>query len=116
MSENQQFNQSTSSSALYERANQALIGRFTYDYLSKYLFEVAFRYEGSSMFPSESRWKAFPSVSGGWRVSEEKFWKNSSLNFINNLKLRASYGVLGDDSALAYQFYKVILILVVVVF
>lgn len=106
MSENQQFNQSTSSSALYERANQALIGRFTYDYLSKYLFEVAFRYEGSSMFPSESRWKAFPSVSGGWRVSEEKFWKNSSLNFINNLKLRASYGVLGDDSALAYQFLQ----------
>ena len=41
---------------------------------------------------------------GGWRVSEEKFWKESSLNFINNLKIRASWGKMGDDGALAYQF------------
>lgn len=103
-SENQQFGQSTSNSALYDRANQALVGRAAYDYLSKYLIEFAFRYEGSSKFPANSRWALFPSVSGGWRVSEEAFWKNSPLNIINNLKIRASYGKMGDDGALDYQF------------
>lgn len=105
-SENQQFGQDTNQAVLYQRSNKAFIGRFTYDYLSKYLFEFAFRYEGSSMFPANARWKLFPSVFGGWRISEEKFWKESKLNFINNLKLRASYGILGDDSVLAYQFLQ----------
>ena len=81
-----------------------MVGRVAYDYKSKYLIEFAFRYEGSSKFPANSRWAMFPSVSGGWRVSEEKFWKESSLNFINNLKIRASWGKMGDDGALAYQF------------
>ncbi len=102
--ENQQFTQSTSAGALYERANQAWVGRFAYDYNSKYLLEFAFRYEGSSKFPSNSRWVMFPSVSGGWRVSEEAFWKDSFLQFINNFKVRASWGKMGDDGALAYQF------------
>lgn len=105
-SDNQQFGQNTDAANLYERANKALIGRLAYDYQSKYLFEFAFRYEGSSMFPSNSRWELFPSGFVGWRISEEKFWKNSKLNFINNLKFRASYGVLGDDSVLAYQFLQ----------
>ena len=102
--DNQQFGQSTAASALFDNANQALVGRVAYDYKSKYLIEFAFRYEGSSKFPANSRWAMFPSVSGGWRVSEEKFWKESSLNFINNLKIRASWGKMGDDGALAYQF------------
>ena len=89
---------------MFDNANQALVGRVAYDYKSKYLIEFAFRYEGSSKFPANSRWAMFPSVSGGWRVSEEKFWKESSLNFINNLKIRASWGKMGDDGALAYQF------------
>ncbi|MEG2599498.1 MAG: TonB-dependent receptor [Muribaculaceae bacterium] len=103
-SENQYFGQSTSASALFDRANRALIGRAAYDYKSKYLIEFAFRYEGSSMFPSRSRWALFPSISGGWRVSEESFWQNSVMNVINNFKIRGSWGKMGDDSALAYQF------------
>lgn len=103
-SKNQQFNQNTGSGALYDRANQAWVGRAAYDYKSRYLIEFAFRYEGSSKFPSNSRWAMFPSVSGGWRVSEETFWKNSPLKFINNFKIRASYGKMGDDGALDYQF------------
>ena len=102
--ENQQFGQDTGNNALYDRANQALVGRAAYDYESKYLIEFAFRYEGSSKFPANSRWAMFPSVSGGWRISEEGFWKNSPLNIVNNLKLRASYGKMGDDGALDYQF------------
>lgn len=69
--DNQQFGQSTAASALFDNANQALVGRVAYDYKSKYLIEFAFRYEGSSKFPANSRWAMFPSVSGGWRVSEE---------------------------------------------
>ena len=100
MSENQQFNQSTSSSALYERANQALIGRFTYDYLSKYLVQASFRYDGSSKFYNK-KWGFFPSLSLGWRISEESFFKDN-ISFVDNLKLRASIGRMGDDNVEPY--------------
>lgn len=102
--DNQQFLQSTSSGALYDYANQAFVGRINYDFDNKYIVEGAFRYEGSSKFPADSRWAVFPSVSGGWRISEENFWKTSLLAFINYFKVRASWGKLGDDSASEYQF------------
>lgn len=89
---------------LYEDARVGLVGRFNYDYKGKYLAEFLFRYDGSSIFPENSRFGFFPSASVGYRISEENFWKNSGLRFINNLKIRASYGILGDDNALAYQF------------
>lgn len=104
ITENQEILQSTSSGALYDYANAASVGRLTYDYRTKYLLEFSYRYEGSSKFPESHRWGFFPSVSAGWRMSEESFWRNSSLDFINDLKLRASYGVTGDDRALNYQF------------
>lgn len=104
ISDKQQFMQSTSSGSLYDYANQALVGRVNYDYANKYIAEFAFRYEGSSRFPEDSRWGFFPSVSAGYRVSEEKFWKESPLKFINDFKVRASWGIMGDDSALSYQF------------
>lgn len=104
ISDTQQINQSTSSGALYDFANRSYVGRLNYDYASKYLAEFSFRYEGSSKFPKDSRWGFFPSASIGYRISEENFWKQSPLSFIENFKIRASYGVLGDDSALAYQF------------
>lgn len=102
--EGQKIGQSTSSGALYDYANQALVGRFNYDYAGKYIAEFAFRYEGSSRFPANSRWGFFPSFSAGYRISEENFWKNSGLRFIDNFKIRTSWGIMGDDSALAYQF------------
>lgn len=91
---------------LYHLAYKALVGRLNYDYASKYLFEFSFRYDGSSKNATAHRWGFFPSGSIGWRLSEENFMKeNESLQFINNLKIRVSYGLLGDDSATnGYQF------------
>lgn len=100
---NQEFNQNAGQDALYNNANRALVGRLNYDYAGKYIAEFAFRYEASSLFPKETRWGFFPSVSAGYRISEEKFWKESPLQFINNFKFRGSWGVLGDDSAARYQ-------------
>ena len=78
-----------------ERARRGVVGRATYDFASKYLFEANFRYDGSENFPSETRWGFFPSVSVGWRVSEEAFMKN--ITVIDNLKIRGSWGQLGND-------------------
>jgi len=93
----------TSSTSIGENDNQAIIGRLNYDYLAKYLVEVGFNYGGSSMFPSGKRWGFFPYATAGWRVSEEKFFKNA-LPYITNLKLRGSYGTMGDDAASSFQF------------
>jgi len=81
-----------------DRLNQAFIGQFNYSYADKYLVDFRFRYDGSSRYPKGSRWGFFPSVSLGWRIGEESFIKNN-IDFITNLKLRASYGVMGDDTA-----------------
>ncbi len=89
--------------SIRENASQGLVGRFNYDYKGKYLAELSFRYDGSSKFPSDHRWGFFPAASIGWRISEESFIKDK-LTFMDNLKLRASYGKMGDDSASDYQF------------
>lgn len=88
----------------YEFANESFVGRINYDYLGKYLFEGAFRVDGSSRFPKNGRWGFFPSTSVGYRISEENFWKTALVNVISDLKIRASYGVMGDDSGIDYQF------------
>lgn len=89
----------------YKYANKGLVGRLAYDYMSKYMAELSFRYDGSSKFHKNNRWGFFPATSVGWRISEEPFFKDrDALSFVNNFKLRASYGVLGDDSASSYQF------------
>ena len=72
-------------------------GRLNYDYKSKYLLEMNARYDGSSHFPPGNRYGFFPSVSGGWRVSEEPFfWRLKKT--VSELKLRGSYGSLGNQS------------------
>ena len=89
----------------YDYVNRAFVGRLAYNYKTKFLAEFSFRYDGSSRFTSSKQWGFFPSASVGWRINEEKFFKNSDfLSAVDNLKLRASYGVLGDDGALAYQY------------
>lgn len=95
-----------STNNLYEDVSRGFIGRFNYAYQSKYLAEFSFRNDGSSKFPPKHRWAFFPSGSLGWRISEETFWKDSPLSFINNFKLRGSYGKMGDDGAMDYQFYS----------
>lgn len=102
-SENQIANMN--GNGLYEDANKGLVGRLNYDFASKYLAEFSFRYDGSSKFPVGKQWGFFPAVSVGWRLSEEKFIKNADfLSFVDNLKIRASYGKMGDDGASSYQF------------
>ncbi len=81
-----------------DRLSKSLIGSFTYDFSGKYLFDFKFRYDGSSRFPKNSQWGFFPSVSAGWRMSEESFIKDN-FAFVSNLKLRASFGEMGDDSS-----------------
>ncbi len=82
-------------------ASASVFGRATYAYDSRYLFEVNLRYDGSSRFARQSRWGLFPSVSAGWRISEEQFMKNSG---IDNLKLRVSWGKLGNNSIGNYEY------------
>lgn len=90
---------------LWKDANKGLIGRVNYDFSSKYLAEFSFRYDGSSKFAPGSQWGFFPAGSLGWRLSEESFFKNvSKLSFVDNLKIRGSYGLMGDDNASSYQF------------
>ena len=86
----------TNNSSLEEYALLSFFGRINYSLKDRYLLEANLRYDGSSRFADGHRWGIFPSVSAGWRISEEDFWKNSSVsNIFDNLKVRASYGVLG---------------------
>ncbi len=90
---------------IWKDTNMGLVGRINYDYKSTYLLEAGFRYDGSSKFAPGHRWGFFPTVSGGYRISEESFIRNiEALSFITNLKLRGSYGVMGDDSSSRYQY------------
>ncbi len=90
--------------SFYDIAYQAIIGRANYAFDNRYLLEAQFRYDGSSKFAPGHQWGFFPSASVGWRISEEPFFKSSSfLSFINQLKVRASYGSLGDDNDLNYE-------------
>lgn len=82
------------------------VGRVDYDYAGRYLMEFSFRYDGSSKFDKSKRWGFFPSVSAGWRISEETFMKRFH-KVLDNLKLRASWGRLGDDESVeGYQFLE----------
>lgn len=74
---------------------RSFFGRFNYAYDSKYMFESNFRYDGSSRFSPSTRWGFFPSFSAGWRISQEAFMEDIPLN---ELKLRASWGKLGNNS------------------
>ncbi len=87
-----------------EYANRGVFGRFNYDYKSKYLFQVNGRYDGSSKFPDGHRWGFFPSVSAGWRITEEGFMKFIKP-VVNELKLRGSLGTVGNQNITDYQFY-----------
>lgn len=84
-----------------EYALLGYFGRLNYDYCGKYLFELSGRYDGTSRFGSGHRWGLFPSGSIGWRISEEPFFKPLK-NTVNNLKLRASYGTLGNQNVSNY--------------
>src|SRR5688572_4084939 len=80
-------------------------GRLNYSYKDRYLIEVNGRYDGSSKFPEDQRYGFFPSVSAGWRVSKEAFW-NVSPKIISDLKIRGSYGSLGNGNIGSYVYQE----------
>ena len=84
-----------------EYSSQSLFSRLTYAYDSRYLFEMNLRYDGSSRFAKRSRWGFFPSASAAWRISKEKFMQGSG---IDELKLRVSWGKLGNNSIGNYSY------------
>jgi TonB-linked SusC/RagA family outer membrane protein len=79
-----------------KKAFAGYFGRINYDYKEKYLLELNGRYDGSSLFPPQDRWAFFPSVSAGYRLSQEDFM-DFTKKYLSDLKLRASYGELGNQ-------------------
>ena len=80
----------------FTSATNNYFGRVNYDFKSKYLFEFLFRVDGSVKFPPNDRYGFFPGASIGWRLSEEEFIKEA-LPFVNQLKVRATYGEIGNN-------------------
>ncbi len=80
-------------------------GRLNYSFKDRYLVEVNGRYDGSSKFPADQRYGFFPSVSAGWRISKEAFW-NVPARIISDLKIRASYGSLGNGNIGSYVYQE----------
>ncbi|MGN6181856.1 MAG: TonB-dependent receptor [Mucilaginibacter sp.] len=91
----------TTSNDTYDVALQSIFGRVNYDYKGKYLLEGDIRDDGSSRFAQGHRWGVFPGVSAGWRISEEDFF-SSLRSAVSNLKLRASWGKLGNQAIAGY--------------
>ncbi len=82
----------------------SLFGRIDYNWSERYLFEAVLRYDGSSRLAPGRRWDLFPSMSLGWRISEEPWFKETMGGAVNNLKFRASWGELGNSSAILSYF------------
>ena len=94
-------NQSATGSAT-EWSLRSFFGRINYDYKQKYLLEANLRYDGSSRFAKGNKYGVFPSISAGWRISEELFMQG--VEWIDNLKIRASWGKLGNQDIGDYPF------------
>lgn len=89
----------------YNYAVESVLSRLAYDYADKYYFSASFRTDGSSRFYKDSRWGKFWSVGVNWRMSQENFMKD--LKWINNLSVKASYGVQGNDRLLDGSGYDI---------
>ncbi|MDB5019149.1 MAG: hypothetical protein JWQ28_276, partial [Pedobacter sp.] len=92
----------SNSGTAFQSARRNVFGRATYAYKEKYLAEFILRYDGSFNFPKGKQWGTFPGVSLGWRISQEPFFKDN-VRFVNELKIRGSWGRLGNDKIAAYQ-------------
>ena len=86
-----------------ESARRSYFGRVAYDFAGKYMAQFNFRYDGSYIFQAGQRWGFFPGVSAGWRMSEESFIKDN-IDWINNLKIRGSFGKQGNDNIDPFQY------------
>lgn len=83
---------------------RSYFGRFNYSFQDKYLFEANGRYDGSSRFTGDNQYSFFPSFSGGWRISQEKFFE-PLLNTVNELKIRGSWGITGNQAVALYSYF-----------
>ncbi|GAA4440754.1 TonB-dependent receptor [Ravibacter arvi] len=99
--DNQQFN-----GMAEEWAIQSLFSRLKLNISDRYLFEGTVRYDGSSRFPDNNKYAVFPAFAAGWRISEESFLKN--LYWLSNLKLKASWGILGNQNIGNYPYQTVL--------
>jgi TonB-dependent starch-binding outer membrane protein SusC len=90
-------------SGTQETSLNSALGRLNYSFMDRYFAELVFRYDGSSKFAEANRWGFFPSISASWRLTEEAFLADVK-NKIGDLKLRVSYGVLGNQNVNAYQY------------
>lgn len=86
-----------------EWAMQSFFGRLNLNWMEKYLFEFNLRADGSSRFNSNKRWGYFPSASAAWRIDQEKFMEGAFNHQLSNLKVRVSYGALGNNSVGNYD-------------
>jgi TonB-dependent starch-binding outer membrane protein SusC len=96
----------TATGSATEWGLRSFFGRINYSFKDRYLLEVNARYDGTSRFPSDGRWGLFPSVSAGWRISEESFMKD--ISWVNNLKLRVSWGKLGNQNIGNYPYQNTV--------
>ena len=85
-----------------ESSRQNYFGRISYGFMEKYLLDFNFRYDCSSNFPKNKRWGFFPGGSIAWRMSKENFFQDN-ISFIDDFKIRASYGQIGNDAVPAFQ-------------
>ena len=101
---NTAMNESRATEGAYQNwATTGFFSRLNYDYKGRYLLEVNARYDGSSRFLRDQRWNLFPSVSAGWNIAQEEFWK---IDAIQTFKFRGSYGELGNQNTdLWYPFF-----------
>lgn len=83
----------------WHEAMMSFFGRLNYDFMGRYLLDATIRYDGSSKFRPQNRWQLFGGVSAGWRLSEEKFMQGA-VPYVSNLKLRLSYGQVGNQSGI----------------
>lgn len=95
----------TNSGSSYNFTRRSVIGRVAYNYKEKYLAELQARLDGSSVFPEGNQYGFFPSISLGYRISEEDWFKNS-VGFFDDLKIRVSHGTLGNDNVGQFQYYN----------
>lgn len=93
----------TTGGTSFQNARNGVVGRVGYNFKNRYLAEFSFREDGTDLFPPSRRYGFFPAVSAGWRLSEESFLKQA-LPFVNNLKIRGSWGQAGNDRAAAFQY------------
>ncbi|HEY9261814.1 hypothetical protein, partial [Chitinophaga sp.] len=95
---------STNNGTTSEFGRVGYVGRISYSYNGKYYLDGSFRSEASVNYPDGHRWGTFPSISAGWRISEEDFMKDN-ISWLDELKLRGSYGMAGDESGAGYSAY-----------